>query len=155
MGTESHEKHGNPSRTPAATGALGDFDFLNGEWKIRNRRLQEGVWDEFDGEATVHSILNGLVSVEELRIPARDFSGMGLRVLDLGKKLWADYWVNGKAGVQYGPTWGSFVSGTGTWDSEDTDNGAAIIVREGRLIYWDEEGIAKVQDANGKWVEWQ
>lgn len=135
MSTESHEQHGNPSATPApastpaATGAAGDFDFLNGEWKIRNRRLQDGVWDEFEGEATVRSILNGLVSVEELRIPARDFSGMGLRVLDLGQKLWADYWVNGKAGVQYGPTWGSFVSGTGTWDSADTENGAAIIVR--------------------------
>lgn len=135
MSSESHQQQGNPSNNPAlagqpsASGVAGDFNFLDGEWKIRNRRLQEGSWDEFEGEATVHSILNGLVSVEELRIPARDFSGMGLRVLDLEKKLWADYWVNGKAGVQHGPTWGGFVSGIGTWESNDTDNGSAIIVR--------------------------
>jgi hypothetical protein len=135
MSNDSHEQQGNPPITPSpavkptANGKPGDFSFLDGEWKIRNRRLQAGIWDEFDGEATVHSILNGLVSVEELRIPARDFSGMGLRVLDLEKKLWADYWVNGKAGVQFGPTWGSFVDGAGTWDSDDTDNGSAIIVR--------------------------
>ena len=40
-------------------------------------------------------------------------------------------------------------------DEKTARTRAAIIVREGRLIYWDEEGIAKVQDANGKWVEWQ
>jgi hypothetical protein len=42
----------------------------------------------------VHGILAGVGSVEELRIPARNFSGMGLRLLDLEKKVWADHWVN-------------------------------------------------------------
>lgn len=40
-------------------------------------------------------------------------------------------------------------------DEKTARTRAAIIVREGRLIYWDEEGIAKVQDANGRWVEWE
>lgn len=39
-------------------------------------------------------------------------------------------------------------------DEKTARTRAAIIVREGRLIYWDEAGIAQVQDANGKWVEW-
>lgn len=119
-----------PRPAPAATGRPGDFQFLSGEWKIRNRRLREGQWDEFDGGATVHGILGGVASVEELRIPARGFSGMGLRLLDVDRKLWADFWVNAKSGVLGPqPTWGSFVDGVGTWDAVDTEAGQAEIWR--------------------------
>lgn len=115
---------------PAATGKPGDFDFLSGNWKIKNRQHKNGVWESFDGEATVHGILAGIASVEELRIPAKNFSGMGLRLLDVENKLWADYWVNSKSGVLTPPpSWGSFVNGVGTWDSDETDANQAIIVR--------------------------
>lgn len=40
-------------------------------------------------------------------------------------------------------------------DEKTARTRAAIIVRQGQLIYWDEEGIAQVQDANGKWVAWE
>ena len=66
---------------PAPTGKPGDFNFLTGQWKIKNKRLKDGAWDAFDGEATVHGLLAGIASVEELRIPVRGFSGMGLRLL--------------------------------------------------------------------------
>lgn len=112
-----------------ATGLPGDFNFLNGEWTIHNRQLKDGTWHEFQGEATVTSILDGLVSMEELRIPAQNFSGMGLRILDLGKKQWADYWVNSKSGEQTPPTWGVFVDGVGIWDSPAQDGDTALIVR--------------------------
>ncbi len=115
---------------PAATGKPGDFDFLSGNWKIKNRQQKNGVWESFDGESTVYGILAGIASVEELRIPARNFSGMGLRLLDVEKKLWADYWVNGKSGVLTPPpTWGSFVNGVGTWDADELDAKQPIIVR--------------------------
>ncbi|MSR63536.1 MAG: hypothetical protein EXS08_13945 [Planctomycetes bacterium] len=112
------------------TGKPGDFDFLSGDWKIQNRWLSNGKWDEFESEATVFGLLDGLASVEELRNPARKFSGMGLRLLDLEKKLWADYWVPGASGVLTPPpSWGSFVDGVGLWDSDDMDGETAIIVR--------------------------
>ena len=82
-----------PKTTP---GKAGDFDFLTGNWKIWNRKLKAGAtkeWDEFPGEAMVWSILGGVVSIEELRIPARNFSGMGLRVLDLSTMLAGPYGV--------------------------------------------------------------
>ena len=41
----------------------------------------------------MYGILGGTVSVEELRIPARQFSGMGLRLLDPVRRLWADHWA--------------------------------------------------------------
>lgn len=115
--------------TPAATGKPGDFDFLSGQWKIRNKRWRDGQWDEFDGESTVHGILAGVGSVEELRIPERGFSGMGLRLLDVERGQWADFWVNAKSGVLTPPTWGSFVDGVGTWDSAEDEGGQPVIVR--------------------------
>jgi len=115
---------------PASTGRPGDFDFLSGRWKIANRQLKQGRWDEFESEATVHGLLNGIASVEELRIPARDFSGMGLRLLDVEKKLWADFWVNAKSGVLTPPpSWGSFSQGVGLWDSDEMDGEQPIVVR--------------------------
>jgi len=113
-------------------GKPGDFEFLTGEWKIANkwRNKTSDNWLEFPGEATVRGILKGVVSVEELRIPARDFSGMGLRTLDLEKKVWVDYWVNAKAGVLgRDGVIGSFENGAGIFDSTDTENGKPVIYR--------------------------
>ena len=81
-------------------------------------------WIEFDGEATVHGILAGVCSVEELRIPQRSFSGMGLRLLDVEKKGWSDHWVNAKSGVVTTPgVTGSFANGAGIFVSEDELDG--------------------------------
>ena len=33
-------------------------------------------------------------------------------------------------------------------------NRAALIAREGRLMIWNAEGVARVMTADGKWVEW-
>ncbi|MGH6614257.1 hypothetical protein [Sphingomonas sp.] len=114
-------------------GKPGDFDFLTGEWRIHNRMIKPGTaseWIEFPGEATVRAILGGVCSVEELRIPARDFSGMGLRLLDLEKRLWSDHWVNGKSGVVTVPgQLGVFRDGVGTFESEEMDGGARMLVR--------------------------
>jgi hypothetical protein len=104
-----------------AAGKPGDFDFLTGEWKIRNRRTKkDGGVDEFDGEASVYGILSGVASIEELRIPARGFSGMGLRILDIGKGLWSDFWVNAKSGVLAMPgATGVFIDGVGEFAGDD------------------------------------
>jgi hypothetical protein len=121
-----------PSATPhlAGRGQPGDFDFLAGHWTIQNRRLVDQEWDSFESEASVVGILGGIASVEELRIPARDFGGMGLRLLDLERGLWADHWVNRKGGVlPAAPTWGGFANGVGTWDSMEIDEGKPVITR--------------------------
>jgi hypothetical protein len=114
-----------------APGQPGQFDFLTGEWHIDNRRLNaDGSWDEFPGEASCYSILQGVVSIEELRIPARQFSGMGLRVLDVTNATWSDFWVNAKSGVLRAPGMvGGFCGSIGTFISEETDEAQAILVR--------------------------
>lgn len=131
---------GAAAAAPAAksvAGKPGEFDWLSGEWKIAHRRLKApGQWDEFAGEATCWSILGGVGHVEELRIPQRDFSGMGLRLLDLGKGVWSDYWVNAKSGVLGGEAGltGGFVDGAGVFLADDEEAGKPIKVRG----LWDE-----------------
>lgn len=120
--------------TPKARppGKPGDFDFLTGEWRIAHRRRPPGRedWDRFDGEATCWSLLGGAGHVEELRIPSRGFSGMGLRLLDLDKRLWHDFWVNGKSGVLAPPGMtGHFEAGVATFTAEESDAGKPIVIR--------------------------
>lgn len=104
---------------PAPIGKPGDFDFLTGEWRIHNKCREGEKWIEFPAEASVVAILGGIASVEELRIPARGFSGMGLRLLDVEKKIWSDHWVNAKSGVVTVPGQiGVFEDGVGTFLSE-------------------------------------
>lgn len=117
----------------AAPGKAGDFDFLAGEWKIKHRRMKKAhteEWEEFEGEATCWTILGGVGSVEELRIPARNFSGMGLRLLDVEKRVWSDFWVNAKSGVLTTPgQTGAFENGVGTFTADDKDGERPIKVK--------------------------
>lgn len=113
-----------PGKPPP--GKPGEFDFLTGEWRIQHwrRAAPDSPWDRFEGEATCWSILGGVGSVEELRIPARQFSGMGLRLLDVTQRTWSDFWVNAKSGVLATPGQsGGFERGVGLFWSDDEDNG--------------------------------
>ena len=120
-------------------GKAGDFDLLIGHWKINNRRLKtpgSKDWDLFEGEASCWSILGGEASIEELRIPARNFSGMGLRLLDLDleRRVWADFWVNSRSGVLVPPpTKGVFETGAGRFVTEDPQGSPPLQV----LGLWD------------------
>ncbi len=108
-------------------GQPGDFDFLTGEWRIHNRSIVNGEWLEYPGEATVHAILGGVCSVEELRIPARNFSGMGLRLLDVEKRVWSDHWVHARVGVVTTPgQLGSFENGAGIFVTDDVADGQPV-----------------------------
>ena len=116
--------------TPIPAGKPGEFDFLEGRWRIRHRMRKGAAWDEFSGEATCWSILGGVGSIEELRIPARDFSGLGLRLLDVEKRVWSDFWVNAKSGVLVSPgVTGGFQDGVGLFLADDVDGDRPIKVR--------------------------
>jgi hypothetical protein len=100
-------------------GRRGDFDFLTGEWL------------DYEGEATVYGILAGIGigsgSVEELRIPSRGFAGMGLRLLDVEKGVWSDFWVNARSGVLTTPgQTGSFENGAGIFVTDAVENGKSV-----------------------------
>lgn len=116
-----------PLPTARTPGQPGDFDWLTGEWRIHNRSIVNGEWLEYPSEATVHAILAGVCSVEELRIPARNFSGMGLRLLDVENRVWSDHWVNARSGVVTTPgQLGSFENGAGIFVTDETVDGVAM-----------------------------
>lgn len=116
-----------PPATPTP-GRAGDFDFLTGEWHIQHWQSRSGgAWDRFEGEASVFGLLGGVASVEELRIPSRGFSGLGLRLLDRERGAWADSWVNARAAVLDGPGQpGSFVDGAGIFHSDEPDGDGTV-----------------------------
>jgi hypothetical protein len=122
------------------TGRAGDFDFLAGRWHIRNRRLtQRGVggsdWEHFEGDAVCHTVLGGLGSIEELRIPPGQPRGLGIRLLDAGKGLWSDHWVPSAQGlIAPTPMWGGFSDGVGTFIATDDRDGEIPIWSRG---VWD------------------
>lgn len=117
----------------AAPSKPGEFDFLEGKWKIKNRRLKvlgTEQWEEFDGESTCWTILGGLGSIEELRIPVGSYAGMGLRLLDVEKKVWNDFWVSAKNGILTTPgQTGGFENGVGTFIADDMDGDKPIKVK--------------------------
>ncbi len=129
-------KYGDGTTHPP--GKAGDFDFLAGSWNISHRQLKPDgkTWDEYKGEATCWSILAGVGSVEELRIPQRKFSGMGLRLLDVEKRVWSDFWVNARSGVLTTPgTTGYFENGVGLLVADDVDADGKPIQARG---VWDQ-----------------
>lgn len=123
----------NAQETTVNRGKPGDFDFLAGNWTIKHRKLKTphtNDWDEFEGKATCWTILGGVGSVEELRIPSRKFAGMGLRLLDVEKGIWNDFWVNAKSGVLTAPGQaGVFENGVGTFTADDKDGDKPIKVK--------------------------
>jgi hypothetical protein len=111
-------------------GKPGDFDFLSGHWRILNHKRKGDAWDVFEGEASCWGILGGVCSVEELRIPARKFAGLGLRLLDLKTQQWRDFWVNAASGALTPPGLpGSFEGGAGIFESSEEEDGKPVIYR--------------------------
>ena len=123
--------------TEPTPGKPGDFGFLDGRWRIRHLKRRADRWDRFDGEARCWSLLGGVGHVEELLIPARDFSGLGLRLLDVERRQWSDHWVNAKSGVVTTPgQTGSFENGAGLFASSYEDDGRAVLT----MGIWDRIG---------------
>lgn len=116
-----------PSGKGNVTGeGIGDFDFLAGEWKIRHKRLIGGTKDEwlyFESGATVHRVLHGMGSIEELRNADGSDMGMGIRIWLPEQEKWADHWTSAGNGVVNAPQLGEFIDGEGVFISKEEVDG--------------------------------
>ena len=114
------------SYTPAGKGivtgkGVGDFDFLSGNWHIRHKRrhdVTKDAWERFESSATVHRVLSGIGSIEELRNADGSDMGMAVRVWLPESEKWADHWTSAANGVVGAPQFGSFIDGDGVFISE-------------------------------------
>jgi hypothetical protein len=110
------------------------FAFLNGQWQVQNRKLKDvesanKEWQEFVTKARFFTLLDGLVSVEELRNAKGEPFGSAMRTFDREKRTWSDAWVSARDGVLQLPSHGRFEGNVGTWITEDEWNGKKILAR--------------------------
>ena len=110
----------------------GDFDFLTGEWSITIRNFDTSGPNgakERKASATVHRVLNGMGSIEELRNGDGSAWGMGVRVWRAEDKRWADHWTAEQNGVVNPPQLGQFIDGAGVFWADDTDDDKPVKIR--------------------------
>lgn len=111
-----------------------DFDFLNGAWAVRNRRLKRrhvgsDDWDEFPGVSACRPLLGGLANVDEIVFPTKGFAGATLRTFDRAEAEWSLYWINSATGGLFPPVRGRFADGRGVFFGDDEDDGRPVKVR--------------------------
>ena len=122
-------------------GNISDFDFLHGDWQVRNRRLvsrwtESDEWEEFPGTSRCEPRLGTGVNIEEIAFPAQGFSGFTMRVFNREKRQWAIYWINSDAGVLFPPVHGGFTGDHGVFFGKDEDGGLPVHVR----FFWSKLG---------------
>ncbi len=121
---------------PSATSSENDFDFLQGKWKVQNRKLKvrlnnSNEWEEFESELHMRKALNGMGNVENYyaSFDGKPFEGLAVRLFNPQTRLWTIFWMdtNGMAMDQH-PVTGSFENGVGKFYSNDTFGEKAILV---------------------------
>jgi len=126
-----------PSQTSSST----DFDFLEGKWKVHNRKLRTRLnnsneWDEFESTLHMRKALNNMGNVENYyaTFDGKPFEGMAVRLFSPQTKLWTVYWIDtGGMVMDKHPVTGSFKNGIGKFYARDIFNGKEIVV----LYQWD------------------
>lgn len=126
---------------PSATSSANDFDFLEGKWKVHNRKLNSRLnnsneWTEFESELHMRKTINGLGNVENYyaEFNGKPFEGMAVRLFNPETKLWSVYWMDSNNPVMdTNPVRGSFENGIGKLYAEDTFNGKPMMV----IYQWD------------------
>ena len=99
------------------------WDFLQGKWQVRNRRLREKFvgstqWDEFGSTLDNWQVLGGRGNVSDIWFDGPETSRgvTGLRVYNDEKKEWLFWQLDGRAPTNMSPAMpGKFVPGTTTF----------------------------------------
>ena len=116
-----------------------DFDFLFGEWRIANRKLddpfaEEPKWLEFEATSEARPILDGLGNVDLYTapdFPSRGrYHGFSLRLFDPGEQVWKIWWASTYLpGELDTPVVGRFEDGVGRFETDDNLGGRDVRVR--------------------------
>jgi len=117
-----------------------DFDFFQGHWNIRNKKLNKRLcnsndWIEFDARQEMQIILLGLGNTDNFiaTFNGLAFEGRTIRLFDPKTKLWSMYWTDNINPILQPPTVGSFEGDIGKFYCKDKFDGKDIIVE----FIWD------------------
>jgi len=126
--------------SPSATSSKHDFDYLVGDWNLKNRKLKSRLtgskeWIDFESRVQMHQILDGLGNIDKYTDHAsgKPYEGVALRLFDPKTRLWSIYWADGNSGRLDPPVVGSFENKVGHFFARDTYQGKNIIV----VFRWD------------------
>lgn len=122
--------------SPEPHSSAHDFDFLEGAWNVRNRKLKtrlEGCdeWIEFAATQELQSILRGQANMDIFKTDhgGTPFEGMTLRLFNPLTKLWSIYWADSNVVTLDPPVLGSFSNKVGHFFTRDHFEGRPIIMR--------------------------
>jgi len=156
------DKNGKLEITHSSTSSKNDFDFYQGKWSIKNRRLKKRLsnsndWIEFSAEQEMNIILFGLGNTDNFIATFNDqpFEGRTIRLFNPKTRLWSMYWTDSTNPTLQPPTVGSFENGIGKFYCLDTFEGQDIIVE----FLWDktdpENPIWSQAFSNDNGVTWE
>ena len=145
------------------TSSSKDFNYLIGNWKLKNRKLKSRLtncteWVEFESKVEMYQVLGGNGNIDKYNDTAsgKPYEGIALRLFNSKTKLWSIYWADNNSGTLDPPVVGSFENKIGHFFCKDTFNGKKIIVvfrwdiRDPNLPVWSQAFSAD----NGKTWEW-
>ncbi|NGO11162.1 hypothetical protein G5C60_27060 [Streptomyces sp. HC44] len=126
-----------------------DFDFLHGEWEVRNRRLADfldpaGGWQEFAATQRCWSLFDGAANIDEIDCAGQGFKGLTLRLFDQETKEWSLNWSSSRTGKLFPPVIGQFTDGRGEFFGDDTYEGKDVRVR----FVW-----SGISDTTARWEQ--
>lgn len=126
-------------------GRPGDFDFLVGCWDVCNRRLRERRvgdhdWVEFQSTCEARSLIGGIVSVDEVDVTSLGYSTCTVRALDLAMRRWWIHSVTSCTGAFDPPLAGGFCGDRGEFHGDDVDETGGLVCV--RLIWMREPATA-------------
>jgi hypothetical protein len=139
-----------------------DFDFLEGKWKVHNRKLKIRLnncieWDEFESELHMRKTLMGNIENYYAIVDGNPFEGLAIRLFNPESKLWMIYWVdNSTPKMDEHPVIGSFENGLGKFYTTDMFSNKPIVV----IYQWDTRNPLQpiwsqaFSEDNGKTWEW-
>ena len=132
--------HQVPAAAPRHLDGRHDFDFLFGDWRIVNRKLEDPLaeesasWLQFEATAESRPILGGLGNFDLYTAPhfpgRGNFQGFALRLFDPNEGSWRIWWASTAGNGQLDtPVVGRFADGVGRFECEDTIGARALRVR--------------------------
>lgn len=126
--------------TPSPTSSKNDFDFFQGKFKLKNKKLKSifsncKEWLEFDSTQEMYKVLLGLGNIDNF-VAIRNnqpFEGMTVRLFDPNTKLWSMYWADSNRGKFDPPVVGSFEKNIGYFYTKDIIEEQPVLV----VFKWD------------------
>jgi hypothetical protein len=149
--------------TASPTSSKHDFDFFEGHWKLRNKKLESRLnncteWTEFESTQAMYTVLNGIGNVDNFRatFDGEPFEGMTVRLFNPKTRLWRIYWADSNSGTFDPPVVGSFDNKIAYFFTKDVFKGQNIVV----VFRWDARDENKpiwsqaFSNDNGETWEW-